>query len=544
MLEATRRPGWRGLLIPAVFLLTFLSVITPIAAALLIARHQSFVAGRERVHWLASEAVRRADTIRRQIGSARKKLEARPTYAPCSGEGISRMAGTVLEYEQLQGMGYVSHGRLVCTNAGPQHPPIPLGRPDFVTVDGAEIFHDVKLFMAPGTRLILVGAASGYTFFIHPTLSLDIPLANDREALGVIGLSHRSLINGKGAIDTRLLDPFYRAGRTSYIIENRMIAVVRSRVGDVAGFAALPMDEIHSGMGRYLLYLVPVGLLCGLGLIFLLRLVVRSETSMATVARRALRTDQFFLCYQPLVELETGRWVGAEALVRWRRPTGEEVRPDLFIPYLEEAGLIPQLTDKVIEMLASDVADGLKGLHDFHISINVAAVDLHRDRLMGLIETLASRTGCEARRFVLETSERGLIDAEDGGRALKAARDRGVRVALDDFGTGYSSLAYLQTFPLDIIKIDKSFVDSIATGAAIGSVIVHIINMAKDLKLGLIAEGVETEEQARFLAERGVAYGQGWLFARPMPWAELLKGIEARQARHGSLPHVARDAHP
>jgi sensor c-di-GMP phosphodiesterase-like protein len=217
-------------------------------------------------------------------------------------------------------------------------------------------------------------------------------------------------------------------------------------------------------------------------------------------------------------------------LVRWHRPTGEEMRPDLFIPYLEETGLIPLLTDKVFEMLATDIGDDLKGRKDFYISINVASDDLRGDRLMDLIETLVSATGCGARCFAVEATERGLIDVENGGQALKAARDRGVCVALDDFGTGYSSLAYLQKFPLDYIKIDKSFVDSIATGAATSSVVGHIINMAQDLKLGIIAEGVETEEQARFLIKRGVRYGQGWLFARPMPWAQLKAGLDRQQA--------------
>jgi len=226
------------------------------------------------------------------------------------------------------------------------------------------------------------------------------------------------------------------------------------------------------------------------------------------------------------VELETGRWIGAEALVRWHRPTGEEMRPDLFIPYFEEKGLIGDLTDKVFDMLAADVGTDLKGRDDFYIAINLASEDLRGDRVAGLIDTLLARTGCAARHFAVEATERGLIDAREGNQALQAVRDRGVCAALDDFGTGYSSLAYLQKFPLDYIKIDKSFVDSIATEAATSSVVVHIINMAQDLKLGMIAEGVETEEQARFLAERGVAYGQGWLYARPMPWAQLRAGLE------------------
>jgi sensor c-di-GMP phosphodiesterase-like protein len=262
----------------------------------------------------------------------------------------------------------------------------------------------------------------------------------------------------------------------------------------------------------------------------LLRLLMRAENSLATVARRALRTDEFYLRYQPLVELGTGRWIGAEALVRWHRATGEEMRPDLFIPYLEEEGLIGDLTDKVFEMLAADVGDDLKARDDFYVAINLASEDLRGDRLAGLIDTLLARTGCAARHFAVEATERGLIDASEGNQALQAARDRGICAALDDFGTGYSSLAYLQKFPLDYIKIDKSFVDSIATGAATSSVVVHIINMARDLELGIIAEGVETEEQARFLIERGVAYGQGWLFARPMPWAQLIAGLEQQRA--------------
>ena len=522
--------GWRSLLMSAVFALAFVAVIAPIAAALLIAHHQSFAANRDKARSLSMEVLRRADNAADQLKAGLERLNL-PDHAPCSDEGMRRMAGAVLEYEQLQGAGYVEHDRLLCTSAGRLSRPIDIGPPSFYTVRHYGVRTGVKLPIAPDVGLIAVGTPSGYVVFLHPRLTLDMPLANPREAIGVVGVSAPHLINRRGPVDLRLLRPFFQAHQTLFVTHDRLVSVQPSRIGDYAGFAILPMDETKDGMWRYLVVLLPIGLVCGGGLIVLLRILVRAENSFETVIRRALRSDEFYLRYQPLVDLATGRWIGAEALVRWHRVTGEEVRPDLFIPYLEEAGLIPQLTDKVFDLVAADVDGDLKDRDDFYVAINIASVDLQGDRLAGLIDRLLGKTGCAARHFAVEATERGLIDAEDGNPALHAARARGLRVALDDFGTGYSSLAYLQKFPLDYIKIDKSFVDSIATEAATSSVVVHIINMAQDLKLGLIAEGVETEEQARFLAERGVAYGQGWLFARPMPWAQLKAGLDNQRGQ-------------
>lgn len=529
LLGRMRAQGWRSLLVPTVFVLAFLAVILPILAALLIAHRQSFVAERQRARSLAAEVARRADATSAQTMSAIRDLQAPPAHEPCSAEGMRRMASAVLKYEQIQGAGYIESNRLICTSAGLLDRPIDLGPPQFYTRNHYSVRTGVKLAFAPDTGLIVLGAPSGYAMFVHPRLTLDIPLADRREAIGVIGVSVSRLVNHRGPIETGSLRGFYGAHRTSYVAGDRLVEVHPSTVGDYAGVATLPLDATRNGMGRYLLYLLPVGLVCGGALIFLLRILVRSENSLATIARRALRTDEFHLRYQPLVELGTGRWIGAEALVRWHRPTGEEMRPDLFIPYLEEAGIVTLLTDKVFELLAADIGGDLKGRDDFYVSINIASEDLRGDRLMDRIETLLSKTGCGARYFAIEATQRGLIDAEDGGEALRAARARGICVALDDFGTGYSSLAYLQKFPLDYIKIDKSFVDSIATGAATSRVVGHIINMAHDLKLGIIAEGIETEEQCRFLIKRGVAFGQGWLFARPMPWAQLKAELDRQR---------------
>jgi sensor c-di-GMP phosphodiesterase-like protein len=522
--------GRRGLLVPAVFVLAFLAIVAPIIAALLLAQHQSYAATRAKARSLAGDVVQRADVARAQMTEALGKLEAAPAPAPCSEAGIKRMASAVLEFEQLQGAAFVRDDRLLCTAAGAQRPPLALGKAEFVSTFGFAVRPNVRLPSAPRVGLIFISAPSGYALILHPKLSLDLPLSNDREAIGVVNLSRHGLINQRGPVDMRLLRPFFESGQTSFVAGDRLVAVRKSAIGDYAGFAILPMDEVSDGAAPYLRYLLPIGLICGGGLILVLRLLVRTENNLGTLAKRAFRSNQFSLHYQPLVDLRTGRWVGAEALLRWRRPTGEELRPDLFIPYLEEAGLITQLTDKVFELLAADVAGDLIARDDFYVSVNLSSVDLHPDRLAGLIDGLLAKTGCASRQFAIEATERGLIDAGEGAVALEAVRARGIRVALDDFGTGFSSLSYLQKFPLDYIKIDKSFVDSIATEAATSSVVGHIINMAHDLNLGLIAEGVETVEQARFLGDRGVGYGQGWLFARPMPWAALMARLDSQES--------------
>ncbi len=379
--------GWRGLLVPGLFVLAFLAVIAPIVAALLIAHHQSFAAERQRAQSLATDVVGRADVARWQMTSALRELEALPAHEPCSNDGIRRMASTVLEYEQLQGAGYIKDDYLLCTAGGPVTPPFPMGKVQFRTILGYGARPVAKLPFAPDVGLISISAPSGYTFFLHPKLTLDLQLANEREAIGIIAISPHALYNQRGPVDVQLLGPFFKSGQTTFVIRDRLVSVQRSKSGDYAGFAMLPMDEVDAGIGRYLLFLLPIGLTCGAILILLLRIFVRSENSFVTIAKRALKSNEFYLRYQPVVELATGRWVGAEALVRWHHAAGEELRPDIFIPYLEEAGLITSLTDRVFELLAADVGGNLAGRNDFYVTVNLASEDLRGDRLARLLCT-------------------------------------------------------------------------------------------------------------------------------------------------------------
>ena len=218
-----------------------------------------------------------------------------------------------------------------------------------------------------------------------------------------------------------------------------------------------------------------------------------------------------------LIDLASGAVVGAEALVRWRRRDGSMVRPDLFIPLAEESGLILPITDQIFKNVIVDLRDLLVERRELHIAVNLCAADVTSGRALKLIGPLLEGSGIARDQIWLEATERGFMNASAAAMAVKEAKFAGHVVAIDDFGTGYSSLSSLQFLSLDILKIDKSFVDTVCTESVTSSVTPHIIEMAKSLKLRIVAEGIEQEEQAAYLRARGVDYGQGYLFGKPMP---------------------------
>jgi sensor c-di-GMP phosphodiesterase-like protein len=242
----------------------------------------------------------------------------------------------------------------------------------------------------------------------------------------------------------------------------------------------------------------------------------RHRLSLAGELREALAHDRILVQYQPIVDLASGRCVGAEALARWTRENGETVPPDVFIPIAERDGLVSAITLTVLTMIVRDLRELLPRTPGFGINLNLSPEDLKTDRFgMALAERLEAAQ-LPAGAINLEITERALINSDGARTTIQALRQRGHQVAIDDFGTGYSSLSYLERFELDVLKIDKAFVDAIGRSAASGQVIAHVIDMARSLHLATIAEGVETEQQRRWLIEHGVLQGQGFLFSRPL----------------------------
>ena len=291
-----------------------------------------------------------------------------------------------------------------------------------------------------------------------------------------------------------------------------------------------PRSKLNDRLRREQLLLLPLGLLMAAFIVGIVVWLSRRRLSLMGELKIAIERREFFVHYQPIIALDTGVCVGAEALIRWRRPDGSMIRPDLFIPVAEDSELILPITDQVIDCVIADMRAALLADRALHIAINLCASDIETGRVLDVLERALDGTGIEAQQIWLEATERGFINVEAARATIDKARARGHAVAIDDFGTGYSSLSSLQNLPLDALKIDKSFVDTIGTDAATSSVTPHIIDMARTLNMLIVAEGIETQQQADYLRERKVEFGQGWLFAKALPAAEFLTFYRARRA--------------
>ncbi|MDS1311478.1 putative bifunctional diguanylate cyclase/phosphodiesterase [Marinobacter xiaoshiensis] len=241
--------------------------------------------------------------------------------------------------------------------------------------------------------------------------------------------------------------------------------------------------------------------------------------ALETSLRHALDRNQFLLHYQQQIDIATGQVVGLEALLRWNHPTEGMVAPDRFIPLAEKTGLIVPIGEWVLREACRLGAAG----RDLKMAVNLSARQFHQKNLLGVIQQILEETGMPPANLELEITESALLyDVESAIGIMTELAGLGLSISLDDFGTGYSSLSYLKRFPIDTLKIDKSFIAEVTTDPGSKVIVNTIIAMAHALELKVVAEGVETEEQLALLYERGCDQAQGYLFARPLPYDEAI----------------------
>ena len=255
------------------------------------------------------------------------------------------------------------------------------------------------------------------------------------------------------------------------------------------------------------------------------------QLSLESGMRRGLERREFLLHFQPQVDAATGRPLGAEALVRWQHPERGLVPPLLFIPLAEERGFIIELGEWILrEACRQAVAWQSLGIPALPVAVNLSALQFRDRTLPWKIRDILEETGLAPELLELEITESALMNADAAATMLRELRDMGLRLSIDDFGTGYSSLNYLRRFPLTRLKVDQTFVRDLQTGHDAGAIVRTIVDLARNLQLGVIAEGVETPVQGDWLRAAGVDELQGYFFSKPLPPDDFIAWVN-RQSK-------------
>ncbi len=249
--------------------------------------------------------------------------------------------------------------------------------------------------------------------------------------------------------------------------------------------------------------------------------VMQHRMELEMGLRDALINDEFFLVYQPTLNLSDMSPNGVEALIRWNHPERGVIQPDAFIPLLEETGQIVEVGRWVLQAACRQGAIWRKAGYPLSIAVNVSARQLDTDQLIADIESALTDSGLDPEALTIELTETALMrDAEQTGRRLVKIKELGVRIAIDDFGTGYSSLAHLQRFPVDALKIDRSFISALRHNQEGETLIRTLVQLGKALSIETLAEGIEQQQELSLLKDEDCDSGQGFLFARPLDIAD------------------------
>ncbi|MEO6801382.1 MAG: EAL domain-containing protein [Rhodanobacter sp.] len=498
-----------------------LAIVVPMTAALYLAHRQSMDEATTQAVSLTTAIVHRTEMAGAQATAAYERLRQIKSGDACSDAMREQMREIAMDYRNVQSVGRLSGNRITCSALGPSSDGIDLGTPSYTSPGGTRVYLAATI---GGRRRFVVTALGDSAAAIRPETLLDMSTGAPDLSLGVFGRSSRQVWTRRGPFDPVWMTALGARASQAILFDGKHLVVIQaSKRFDLAAYAAIPLTDLKSRLRSFAIILLPIGLALGLAMAGAIMLLARQRASLPAELRAALKRKEFVLHYQPIVDLATGHMVGVEALLRWPRNRQIGMRPALFIQAAEDCGLIQRFTEYVLAQVAVDGPPYFSRYPDAYVSINLSSIDLRSDDVLEWLCRLVATPGIAPCNLVVELTEHSFVDPTSARQVLGKIRALGIRVAIDDFGTGFSSLSHLTHLSADYLKIDKVFVDAIGTDSVTSEVVLHIIDMAKSLRLTLISEGVETPEQADFLREHGVMFAQGWLFSQAKPLADLLR---------------------
>jgi len=443
--------------------------------------------------------------------------------ASCSPENVEAMHQTAFAITPIKEVAIVDPaGTTLCTNLG-----IPLGRRDVLSRPVAAAVPDfvIEVVRIAGRgeplvrirRIVPDGRAS-----LAALVPADLLLPKVSPDGGAFRTYARLATR-----DGTLIDEGGAALAHDETRADRIVVHERSEAYGLVATASMSRAALY-GSYTALRLLGPVVGVAVLLLALVARAYARHRKNPVVDLERALKANEFVPYFQPILDIATGKVVGGEVLIRWRKPDGTVLAPASFIPLAESSGLISDITRALMRRVCVEAGEAIGKRPRLMVSFNMTAAHFADEATVTEVRDLFARSPIALSQVVLEVSQRRPLDDLDTARRIVSGlQDLGVRVALDDVGTGHGGLSHLLKLGVNIMKIDKLFIDAIGTERYSAAIIKHMTELARGMRMEVVAEGVEKFEQVSYLREHGVRYAQGYAFAPPLPCASFLRLLDA-----------------
>ncbi|WP_337018550.1 EAL domain-containing protein [Leclercia sp. AS011] len=489
-------------------------VSLPVMLALWFAQQRAVNETRSQLSSFAQLALDKTELVIQQVELARHAAEQ---YSGdiCTPAHRQDMLNIVRGRLYIADLLYADGREFLCSTTGTPDTPYTISAANYQRQPDVSIYYYRDTPFYAGYKMTYMQLGH-YVVVVNPLTYSEVMSSDRSLAWGVFDTVTNAFFSVSEQANQNELKTLIGDNTLAFQNEGRFYTIVRSDKRPIAAIVSTTNQRFYEVLYHQATLTLPLGMISSIIILLMWSRTRREFNSPGRLLHRALNKRQLCLHYQPIIDIKSNVCVGAEALLRWPGFNGPVMSPVEFIPLAEEEGMSERITDYVVEEVFSDLGPFLACNPHIYISINLSATDFHSSRLIAMITDKARHYNVRAQQIKIEVTERGFIDVPKTTPVIQAFRQAGYEVAIDDFGTGYSNLHNLYSLNVDILKIDKSFIDTLTTNSTSHLIVEHIIEMAQSLRLKTIAEGVETAEQVTWLNKRGVQYCQGWHFAKAM----------------------------
>jgi sensor c-di-GMP phosphodiesterase-like protein len=494
--------------------------------------------------WLdeyATLVAQQQDAASEEATSVLASMKASP-HPSCSDAELSYFRELIFRSTYLKDAGRIHGGKIDCSaTADRQARSIGQFTADFSVQDGAVAYSNLLPIRDAGLKRAGLQLGNAYVVFAPqaPASLGHIPMRLTFTMNPPANQATSSTPSAPAAPVAHQEGPDLTVEGTSHH-EDTLYATRCSAAFFKCVTATTTVPEAFQGEAGIVVGGTMLGGLSGGILGMLVSFVFSRSLSMEQQLRRAIVSEKLDVHYQPIVSMGSEKIVGAEALARWIDEDGQAVGPDVFIKIAEARGFVTQITRLMIRRALKDFGETLRTRSDIRLSVNITAEDLCDRAFLPMLDEAVKKAKIAPKSLVIEITESSTANRAEAMETIRELRWRGHSIHIDDFGTGYSSLSYLLYLNVDSIKVDQAFTKAIGTESVTVAILPQILAMAEALNMGVVAEGVETEQQANYFSGAGrEIHGQGWLFGRPVPFEEfscLLAGQQANTKAAASLP--------